>query len=77
MNGLRYHYSNPKFAGLPWAVDAGRKKTRPQKSCVKKPFSQSEAQNEVALMRAEHPDKHWYSRFCAICDAHHIERERV
>lgn len=72
MGTLRFHYTNPKFDGLPWPAASGKKKK--PRTCVKKPLAQSEAQAEVADLRREYPGARWSSCFCAVCDGWHVER---
>jgi hypothetical protein len=72
MSGLRYHYSNPKFDGLPWP--AGKQPKRRKVSCCKKVYSQQEAQRECADLRASNPERNWFYRFCFTCDGFHIGR---
>jgi hypothetical protein len=74
-SALKFHYSNPKFAGLPWPADA--KKNRPAKvSCVKKPYTQTEAQKEAATLRKDTRKRGWFYRFCDDCKAFHVFRGR-
>jgi len=70
-SALKFHYSNPKFDGLPWP--AGRVTKKPPR-CCKKSYSQSDALAEVARLRAEHPRSHWWVKFCRECQAHHVQR---
>lgn len=75
MNGLKFHWSNPKFDGLPWACDrkpiGKKKKPRP---CVKRVFSLADVQNETARLRKESPCARWSFKFCGICQSFHIVR---
>lgn len=82
---LKYHYSNPKFEGLPWPANQQQpiktqvKKFRP--TCVKKPYeTEQQVANEVAkLALEEHRDFFerlvgWDYEFCAECQAWHVVR---
>lgn len=75
MEELKYHYSNPKFDGLPWPATKADRRVRKGK-CVKIPYSQQEAQKETAILRKEAPEMNWYYKFCELCGAHHICREK-
>lgn len=74
MNGapLKFHWSNPKFAGLPWSCD--KKKIR--RKCVKRNYSLDDVQNETARLRAESPGFRWSFKFCGICQGFHVARMR-
>lgn len=73
---LKYHYSNPKFDGLPWPAES-TKNVKPikKKKCVKKPYTESEAQEEAASLRKEFPSFLWATRFCENCNVYHVWRD--
>jgi hypothetical protein len=72
-SALKFHYSNPKFAGLPWPA-AKAKETR--RRCVKKTYSQSDAQRECASLRKAARGFRWFYQFCRTCNAFHVLREK-
>lgn len=75
MNDLKFHWSNPKFAGLPWPADKREKKIRyKRRRCVKKPFSLAEVKAELAMVRKEVPGFVWQFKYCAACQGFHIYR---
>lgn len=74
MNGLKYHYSNPRFDGLPWPADRSAKSRKP--CCVKKPYSQPEAQRECDGLRKTARAFRWFPEFCRACNAFHVKRKR-
>lgn len=76
MNALKFHWSNPKFAGLPWPADqkkpTAKRANRPR--CVKKNFSLDGARAETARLRDESPSFLWKFKFCGICSGFHVHR---
>ncbi len=77
MNGLRFHWSNPKFDGLPWPAAYVKPKTKNGKPrCCKKVYSQPEAQRECADLRSSDAGCDWFYRFCSGCNGFHVCRER-
>jgi hypothetical protein len=68
---LKFHYSNPKFAVLPWPADRVQKPR-----CVKKGFSQIDAQRECASLRKTARAFRWFYQFCRTCKEFHILREK-
>lgn len=71
MNPLKYHWTNPRFAGLPWPADRVQKPR-----CVKKSYSQIDAQRECASLRKTARRIRWSVEFCRVCNAFHVLRER-
>jgi len=71
VNGLKYHYSNPKFDGLPWPADRA---VTSHRECVRKSYSRSDALAEVERLRAKHHRVRWSVKFCRECQAHHVQR---
>ena len=71
MSGLSYHWSNPRFAGLPWACDA---KKVVRRRCVKRNFSLPDVRNETARLSKESPGACWSFKFCLICQGFHVLR---
>jgi hypothetical protein len=79
-NQLKFHYSNPKFKGLPWPANKyGRKKR--ERMCVKRPYvTEQEAATEVARLTIEEHKNffgqllRWEYGFCSECDAWHVIR---
>ncbi len=90
MNGLKFHWSNPKFDGLPWPADRVEKKPSQKRSapslfkhprkekpkCCKLVRSEQDAQRECADLRADSPSSHWFYQFCRECQGFHVYRER-
>jgi hypothetical protein len=73
---LKFHYSNPLFEGLPWAVDLKNKKAKKRiRGCVKKPFDKSEVNKEIKELRSAFPQCKWWHEFCVICNAFHVCRK--
>lgn len=72
MSELRYHWSNPKFDGLPWAID-GRINWK-ARGCVWKPFSLADVREETARLRAENPGSIWKFKRCRMCKQFHVVR---
>lgn len=76
MNGLKFHWSNPRFDGLPWSCDKKnqRRKRMLRRKCVKKNYSLADVQNETARLRAESPGFRWSFKFCGTCQGFHVIR---
>lgn len=70
MNGLKFHWSNPRFAGLPWSCD----KQKIRRKCCKRNYSLSDVQNEVAKLRKESSLARWSFKFCLVCQGFHVLR---
>jgi hypothetical protein len=68
---LKFHYSNPKFDGLPWPADRARKPR-----CCKKSYSQSDVSRECAALRKTARGFRWFFEFCRACNSFHVLRER-
>ena len=81
---LKYHYSNPKFAGLPWPANKQPPQPKTKKTrfgCVKRSYgTEQEVAKEVAkLTVGEHRDFFgrslgWDYGFCSECKAWHVVR---
>lgn len=76
MNELKYHWSNPRFAGLPWSIDQKTVKRGKmlRRKCIKKNFSLADVQNEIAMLRNEAPSFRWSFKLCGICQGFHVLR---
>lgn len=68
---LRYHWTNPKFAGLPWSCDRKKKRIR---KCVKANYSLEDVRRETERLRCESPGARWTFKFCSICQGFHVLR---
>ena len=69
---LRYHWTNPKFAGLPWSCDDRIRRSK--KECVWKSYSLADAREETARLRVESPGSTWKFKRCGMCKSFHIVR---
>lgn len=75
MSELKYHWSNPKFDGLPWPADSKspmRKKRR--RRCVKLNRSKADARQEAARLNREETGARWSFKFCLTCQGFHVIR---
>lgn len=73
-NGLKFHFSNPKFDDLPWPASrkSGKKKLR----CCKKACSRRDAQKECADLRSSDTRCDWFYLFCSECSGFHVCRSK-
>ena len=77
MNGLKFHWSNPKFDGLPWPAERAEKKPRRKKpKCCKLVRSEQDAQRECSDLRSSDAGSDWFYRFCSECNGFHVYRVR-
>ena len=90
MNGLKFHWSNPKFDGLPWPADRAEKKPsvrgvtqsfhdverKKKPRCCKLVRSQQDAQRECSDLRSSDAGSDWFYRFCSECNGFHVYRVR-
>jgi hypothetical protein len=74
-NALKFHWTNPRFDGLPWLADKKRKAPAHNPQCVKKAYSQQEAQREAATLRKSKTGRNWFYKFCQECKAFHLSRK--
>lgn len=72
---LKYHWSNPKFEGLPWPAESKPKHAAPKKSrCVKIAYSMDAAKKETAKLRSESRRSIWFYKWCGNCQGYHVCR---
>lgn len=74
MNGLKFHWSNPKFDGLPWPAKGQKPAEKKRRKCVKRVFSLDDVRKETARLRAESSGFRWSFKFCGICQGFHVCR---